>query len=181
MFYPMDVPPLLRFRPVPVRPQRNGWTPDLQRRFILALARGAGADEAARSLGRSRQGVYRLRGRPGAASFAAAWDRAQDFARRVRAVGQGPAPGLVGIETLLVPRFYRGRLIGFTQRDDVAGLIRQLGRLDHMAAELTAPPTQEDFETLADFLGDRPAEVTELTEAPRRAPAFVASRPASRA
>ncbi len=80
----MDVLELLRFRPVPIRPRRDGWTPSLQRGFVLELARGAGPDEAARKLGRSRQTAYALRRRPGAASFAAAWDAAADFAAQAR-------------------------------------------------------------------------------------------------
>lgn len=152
MFRVMDLPAFLRFRPVPVRPQRNGWTPDLQRGFILALARGAGPDEAARSLGRTRQSVYRLRGRPGAVSFAAAWDRAQEFARRARAAGQGRVLGPGGMETLLVPRYYRGRLIGFTRREDVAGLIRALGQLDLAAAGSSAPPPAADVAGVGDIL-----------------------------
>lgn len=134
----MDLPPLLRFRPVPVRAQRNGWTPDLQRGFILALARGAGPDEAARALGRTRQSAYRLRARPDAASFAAAWDRAQEFARQVSVAGRGPRLGLQSVDTLLVPRFYRGRLVGFTQRDDVGALMRALARIDRAAAQIGA-------------------------------------------
>jgi hypothetical protein len=128
----MQLPPFLAFNPVWLRRQHNGWTPELQRRFILSLARGAGPDEAARSLGRTRQTAYRLRGKPGGESFAAAWDRAQDFARRAAAAGAGPA-GHIGIDTLLVPRFRRGRLIGFVQREDVSGLVRALRHLDKLA------------------------------------------------
>lgn len=129
----MTPTPFLRFAPVPVRAQRNGWTPALQQRFILAIARGTGPDAAARALGRTRQSVYRLRQRSDAASFAAAWDAAQDFARKAAGAARGPATRFVGPDTLLVPRFYRGRLIGFVQRDDVAGMMRTLRHLDRMA------------------------------------------------
>ena len=133
MFLPMqDLPPFLRFAPVAVRRQHNGWSPALQLRFIVALARGAGPDGAARSLGRTRQSVYQLRKRPGAESFAAAWDRALDFARRGACAGRTRVPG-GGIETVLVPRYYRGRLVGFVQREDTAGAMRILGRLDRLA------------------------------------------------
>jgi len=124
-----QLPSFLQFTPVPVRAQRNGWTPDLQRRFILALARGAGPGEAARSLGRTRQGVYRLRDRSDAASFAAAWDRALELARQLRAAYDRRPDLLPGAETVLVPRYYRGRLLGFVQRDDIT-------RLMHAAAQL---------------------------------------------
>jgi len=136
MFQSMAIPEFLRFRPVPLRAQRNGWASSLQLRFIIALARGAGVGEAARSVGKSRQSAYQLREKPGAESFAAAWDRATAFARTVAATGRSPAPGAVGIETLLVPRHYRGRLVGFVLREDVAGAMRVLGRLDRLAERL---------------------------------------------
>jgi hypothetical protein len=132
----MRLPPFLDFTPVPLRRQHNGWTPALQLRFIVALARGAGPDEAARSLGRTRQSVYRLRQREGAESFAAAWERAQEFARRVAAARHAAPLGPGGIESLLVPRYYRGRLIGFVQREDLGGAMRLLGRLDRLAERL---------------------------------------------
>ena len=135
MFRTMSLPDFLRFDPVPLRAQHNGWTPALQLRFILALARGAGPDEAARALGRTRQSAYRLRKKAGAESFAAAWDRAQAFARSVRA-SRPRWSSFGGIETILVPRHYRGRLIGFVQREDVAGAMRVLGRLDRLAERL---------------------------------------------
>ena len=130
------VPDFLRFAPVPLRAQHNGWTPALQLRFIVALARGEGPDLAARSIGKTRQSVYRLRKKAGAESFAAAWDAAQAFARGLSRVKHSPTAGFGGIETLLVPRHYRGRLIGFVQREDTAGAMRVLGRLDRLAARL---------------------------------------------
>jgi hypothetical protein len=139
MYRIMDLPPFLVFDPVPLRAQHNGWTPALQKRFILALARGAGPDEAARSLGKTRQTAYRLRKKRGAESFAAAWDRAVAFAGQVRRGGRSQAAGF-GLETILVPRFYRGRLVGFVQREDFRGAMRVLARLDR----------------LADQIGDRP-------------------------
>lgn len=135
----MDVAGLLDFAPVPLRAHHNGWSPELQLRFIVALARGAGPDEAARSLGMTRQSAYRLRKRSGARSFAAAWDRAQAFARSVARVARSPAAGVGGSETLLVPRYYRGRLVGFVQREDAAGAMRILGMLDRIAARLDGP------------------------------------------
>ena len=136
----MDLPDFLRFDPVPLRAQHNGWTPSLQLRFILELARGAGPDEAARAIGKARQSAYRLRKQKGAESFAAAWDCAQSFARHVASLPSMPT-GSVGIDTLLVPRFYRGRLIGFVQREDRAGLMRILGRLDRSAKGGASAPS----------------------------------------
>jgi hypothetical protein len=138
MFRIMELPSFLAFTPVPVRAQHNGWSPELQRHFILRLARGEGPDSAARALGRSRQSVYRLRSRPDAASFATAWDGAVAFSQRIGRVRQQAPLGLGTIETLLVPRFYRGRLIGFVQREDVAGAMRALRRLDRVNDRLEA-------------------------------------------
>jgi len=132
----MDIPDFLRFTPVRLRAQRNGWAPRLQLRFIIALARGAGIGEAARSVGKSRQSAYLLREKPGAESFARAWDRAAAFARTTASAHHAPAAGMVGIETILVPRHYRGRLVGFVLREDVAGAMRVLGRLDRLAERL---------------------------------------------
>lgn len=132
----MAVPDFLDFTPVPLRAQHNGWAPRLQLRFILDLARGASVGEAARSVGKSRQSAYLLREKPGAEGFAAAWDRAAAFARTAASTHRSPAPGAVGIETILVPRHYRGRLVGFVLREDVAGAMRLLKRLDRLAEQL---------------------------------------------
>ena len=94
-----------------------------------------GVSEAAKTVGQSRQSAYRLRARPEAAEFAAAWDLALDFADEVRSAPHRPA-GEYGLDTLLVPRFYRGRLVGFLQREDAKGALRRLHHLDRMADRL---------------------------------------------
>src|SRR3546814_3984233 len=90
----MDVPPFLRSRPVPVRARHDGWTPVVQPRFILLLARGAGTDEAARRVGKRRQTAYALRKKAGAEAFAAAWDEALEFARLTREAAAAPADAM---------------------------------------------------------------------------------------
>ena len=64
------------FDPVPGRARRDGWTPERQRLFLHELAQSRSVGRAAASVGMSRESAYRLRVRPGAASFAAAWDKA---------------------------------------------------------------------------------------------------------
>ena len=128
-----DLLPFLRFTPVPGKTRRDGWDPRTQFRFVLALARGAGVGEAARGVGRSRQSAYRLRERNGAESFADAWDAAAAFATQARCAGHSRPPTSSAFETLLVPRFYRGRLIGYIQREDVSGAMARLARLDRLA------------------------------------------------
>ena len=130
----MSLPAFLAFRPAPLRARRDGWSPALQRHFILLLARGASVTEAASRLGRSRQTAYALRERPDADGFAAAWDAAMDFARQAR--GAGGLPLAASVDRLLVPRFYRGRLVGFVERLDNRGAIRTLATLDRLAERL---------------------------------------------
>ena len=139
----MDLPDFLRFTPVSLRRTHNGWSPEQQRDFILALARGATVRQAASRLGFSRQSAYMLRRKSGAESFATAWDRAIDFARDAR-VANRHSYGMGGeIESLLIPRFHAGRLIGFVQRLDYQGalrILRQLDRIaDHRQAHALAP------------------------------------------
>lgn len=68
---------VLAFQPVPQQRRRaDGWTPATQQCFIYALEAMGSVGQAARAVGMGRASAYRLRERPGAASFAAAWDSA---------------------------------------------------------------------------------------------------------
>lgn len=72
---PGDDDPLLAFAPyLHAAPRRNSITPELQRRFVSALAASGIVNQAARSIGKSLEALYKLRARPGAEGFAAAWD-----------------------------------------------------------------------------------------------------------
>lgn len=74
---PEDDDPLLAFAPyIHARPRRNSITPDLQRRFVAVLAASGIVNQAARSIGKSMEALYKLRAKPGAEGFAAAWDEA---------------------------------------------------------------------------------------------------------
>jgi len=71
--------PLLQFAPVPHKaPRRNSITAARQRAFIAALAATGVVNQAARTIGASLEALYRLRHKPGAEAFAAAWDDAVD-------------------------------------------------------------------------------------------------------
>ena len=71
--------PLLGFAPyLHAQPRRNSITPDKQRAFIAALAATGIVTQAARSIGKSMEALYKLRALPGAEGFAAAWDAAVD-------------------------------------------------------------------------------------------------------
>lgn len=125
-------PDRFAFAPVPVRARRDGWTPARQRRFVDLLVAGAGPSEAAAAVGMSKQSAFALRARPGAQSFAAAWDAAVDFACRRRAAARGSRDDDYrrGVEGVLVPRFYRGRLVSIERRVFSGSLIRLLAQLE---------------------------------------------------
>lgn len=63
-----------RFTPVLLRHRADGWTPMRQADFLGALAETWSVTAAAARVGKSRESAYRLRAKPGAESFAAAWD-----------------------------------------------------------------------------------------------------------
>jgi hypothetical protein len=64
------------FYPVPVRTRRDGWTIERQADFLGMLAETGSVIGACEAVGISRKSAYQLRARPGAESFAAAWDAA---------------------------------------------------------------------------------------------------------
>lgn len=71
--------PLLSFAPyLHKQPRRNAITPDRQRAFIAALAASGIVTQAAREIGASLEALYKLRVRPGAEGFSAAWEAAID-------------------------------------------------------------------------------------------------------
>lgn len=68
---------MLQFAPyLHKRPRSNSITPDLQRCFVAALAATGIVTQAAKSIGKSMEAIYKLRQKPGAEGFAAAWDEA---------------------------------------------------------------------------------------------------------
>lgn len=74
---PEDDDPLLAFAPyLHPCPRGNSITPDKQRKFIATLAASGIVSQAARGIGKSMEALYKLRHRPGAEGFAAAWDAA---------------------------------------------------------------------------------------------------------
>lgn len=95
-----------------MRARRDGWTPDTQGRFVAELWRTRNVAAACRRVGRSWQTAYRLRGRPDAAGFAAAWDAAlagPDLS--------GPFAGRA-LGGVAEPITYRGRRVGERRRFD---------------------------------------------------------------
>lgn len=91
-------PPPPEFTPVPLRTRRDGWTPERQFAYVVALAEFGHGGRAARAVGMSEQSACRLRRRPGAAVFnrlcEAAWllarqGHARERLARLRARGGG--------------------------------------------------------------------------------------------
>jgi hypothetical protein len=112
------------FTPVPLnRSRRDGWSPERQRNFIATLARTGCVAAAARGAGMGVTSAYALRRRPGATSFAAAWDRALSDARR-RALELAMEAAFAGT---LTPRTYRGNFTGtLVRKDDLRAILAAL-------------------------------------------------------
>lgn len=66
-------PAEFEWRPVPRRPRADGWTPEVQQRFIEALARTGVVERACEAINMSVTSAYNLRNAPGGESFARAW------------------------------------------------------------------------------------------------------------
>ena len=83
------------FDPVPRAKHRsNGWTAQVQRDFIEALAETGSVKAACRRVGRADHGAYMLRRHPQAEAFRAAWDAALDIGmRRIEDVAPNPIRG----------------------------------------------------------------------------------------
>ena len=101
--------PLLGFEPAPhVTPRRNSIGPERQRAFIAHLAACGIVSQAAKHIGASLEALYKLRHKPGAEAFAAAWDAAVD-----RGVGRIEDGALQrAIEGAERPIVSRGKLLG---------------------------------------------------------------------
>jgi hypothetical protein len=101
--------PEIPFTPVPVtRARHDGWSVPKQRVFIAQLARIGLVSAAARAVGMSAKSAYALRKRPGAESFAAAWDEAVGIGRfmaEMTAIDRA-------FDGEVRPVFYKGRQVG---------------------------------------------------------------------
>jgi hypothetical protein len=90
-----EIAALLGFEPVPRKiSQPNGWTPEVQRRFIARLAVHGSICKACREVGKDRSGATKLYNSREGGSFRAAWHAAIELAQRRRAarVPGGPPP-----------------------------------------------------------------------------------------
>ena len=69
------------FDPVMLARRHNGWSSKRQAQFLQALEHLGAVTAAARAVGMTARSAYALRERPGAESFAAAWDVSLDMGR----------------------------------------------------------------------------------------------------
>ena len=96
------------FTPVLVAPRADGWTPAKQVAFIEALGATGCVAAAAASVGMCRESAYRLRARPDAAAFRAAWEQAIGYG----ALRLGDAAMDRALNGVPVPIFYKGEQVG---------------------------------------------------------------------
>lgn len=102
-----------------------------QAAFLGALAESRCVRAAARRVGKARETAYRLRGKPGAESFCAAWDR---IVGRGGGLSRKVTPAALvhrALGGLLKPVIYRGRHVATVWKADncaLLRLLRQLGR-----------------------------------------------------
>ena len=133
------VPPFL---PVPLRARRDGWTVARQAHFIGYLAETGSVAAAARRVGMSRMGAWRLRRRAGAESLAHAWDAVMALHARVDPASvtfprRKVTPGELAEHAYdgpIVVHMRRGRYAGAQREPNANALIRHLKRLDAAAA-----------------------------------------------
>lgn len=94
----------MAFTPVALeRVRSNGWSALQQERFIRALAEMGTVGFAAKAVGMTPKSAYRLRERPGAESFASAWDAALDLGRG-RQYDVAMERAMEGVTTITVRR-----------------------------------------------------------------------------
>lgn len=97
------------FYPVPIRTRRDGWTIERQADFLGMLAETGSVIGACEAVGISRKSAYQLRARPGAESFAAAWNAALGGeGRKVTSPRHNP----VNCNPLVRLMMFRGRYRG---------------------------------------------------------------------
>lgn len=132
--YPPVPGPKIRvpaFVPVPARTRTDGWTSLRQAQFLGHLAATRSVSAAARAVGMAREGAYRLRDRPDAGSFAAAWDRV--MGRPERKVTAPTLPERLA-RGLVRPVMRGGRVVAIVQKTDPAARRALVGRIERMAA-----------------------------------------------
>ncbi len=94
------------------RERAKGWSPAVQRAFIVELTRIGSVNAATRAVGRSKRSAYNLRDKLGAESFAAAWEEAV-FRGQQAARDTAIERALHGE---IMPHFRNGQFMGYRVR-----------------------------------------------------------------
>ena len=120
------------FSPVPLRARADGWTPLRQAEFLGYLAETRCIKRAAARVGMSRESAYRLRRKPGAEEFSAAWDAILGAPGTPR-----PKVTLAGLFQRIKYDRYRpvlraGLYVGTIRKPDNRALLQALARLDRL-------------------------------------------------
>ena len=119
------------FVPVPLRTRADGWTPLRQAEFLGWLAETRSVAEAARRVNMARETAYRLRRKPGAESFAAAWDAAMGLSEG-RTLPLSKATGYElwhrAFHGLFKPVMRGGRYAGTLRKSDTSALLRVVAK-----------------------------------------------------
>ena len=122
------------FHPVPLAPRADGWTPARQAAFVGYLAQTRSVLAACRKVSMGRESAYRLRKRPGAAGFAAAWDAALGKPHQPVDLASAKSTGLPADYRfragLLQVIMYAGRYATTRCKDDNNALLQHLAQLD---------------------------------------------------
>jgi hypothetical protein len=165
------------FVPVPGRSRRDGWTAERQARFLAELALTRSVSAAARKVGMARETAYRLRGKRGGESFAAAWDRVlgREVGKRKVSLQERHRRA---IEGLLRPRIYRGKCTAIEKKADNSALLSYLAQLDRARHEDGEPPRRS--QSFAHAPAVREAPLPRRTAGPISAPRRTSSAPGRR-
>ena len=124
------VPP---FCPVPLRQVPGAFSPQLQAHFLGYLAQTGSVSQACARVGMSRNSAYRLRKKPGAESFCAAWDAALGKPKpRVTP----PDLEYLAYHGYIRLRFRAGRYLGAWQKPDASALLTLLKRYDRVLGRI---------------------------------------------
>lgn len=145
--YPPPPPPepitrrrIPAFHPVPLNPRADGWTHQRQAQFIGCLAMTRCVLAACRMVSMGRESAYRLRKRPGAAGFAAAWDAALGRPHApvdlASAKSTGLSAGYRHRQGRLQVVMQEGRMFAIRRIPDDSALLQHLAQLDRATARI---------------------------------------------
>jgi hypothetical protein len=122
------------FHAVPARERCDGWTPLRQARFIGYLAETRSVSMAAQRVGMARESAYRLRRRPGAESFCAAWQAALGRPWRPRPNSTPPKVTPLELRWRVDMVWWRvrmdhGKFAGVSEKHDNSALLRLMKQI----------------------------------------------------